>query len=80
MGTGKGKRYNSMKKRENRLDEMQEQKMIHIEHNGFWIGYIGLAIAVLASYMARVCCGWICYGDWYLYMHPALHVTFGRGI
>lgn len=38
-----------MKKRENRLDEMQEQKMLHIEHNGFWIGYIGLAIAVLAQ-------------------------------
>ena len=42
-------KYNSMKERKNRLDEMQEQKMLHIEHNGFWIGYIGLAIAILAQ-------------------------------
>lgn len=38
-----------MKKRKNRLDEMQEQKMLHIEHNGYWIAYIGLAVAILAQ-------------------------------
>lgn len=38
-----------MKKRKNRLDEMQELKMLHIEHQGYWIGYIGLAAAILAQ-------------------------------
>lgn len=36
-----------MKKEKSRLDEMQEQKMLHVEHNGYWIGYIGLAAAIL---------------------------------
>ena len=38
-----------MKKGKNRLDEMQEQNMLHIEHNGYWLGYIGLATAILAQ-------------------------------
>lgn len=38
-----------MRKGKNRLDEMQEQKMLHVEHNGFWIGYLGLAIVMLAQ-------------------------------
>lgn len=38
-----------MKKGKNRLDEMQEQKMLHIEHNGYWIGYAGLAVTMLAQ-------------------------------
>lgn len=38
-----------MKKRKNRLDELQEQKMLHIEHNGYWIGYVGLAVVMLAQ-------------------------------
>lgn len=38
-----------MKKRKNRLDEMQEQKMLHIESHGFWLGYAGLAIVILAQ-------------------------------
>lgn len=33
-----------MKKKKNRLDEMQEQKLLKIEHNGFWIAFWGLFI------------------------------------
>ncbi|MDE6844633.1 MAG: hypothetical protein K2J99_02545 [Lachnospiraceae bacterium] len=36
-----------MKKSKNRLDEMQEQKMLKIEHDGFWIGFAGLAIVII---------------------------------
>ena len=28
------------------LDEMQEQKLLRIEHNGFWIGFWGLVLAM----------------------------------
>lgn len=34
-----------MKKKTN-LDEMQEQKLLKIEHTGFWIGFWGLAITI----------------------------------
>lgn len=35
-----------MKKNKNNLDEMQEQKLLHIEHTGYWIGFWGLLAAV----------------------------------
>lgn len=35
-----------MKKRKNRLDEMQEQKMLRVEHNGFWLAYFALFIVI----------------------------------
>ena len=34
-------------KKNNNLDEMQEQKLLHIEHNGCWLAFWGLAAAVI---------------------------------
>ena len=31
------------------LDEMQEQKLLRIEHNGFWLAYTSLLIAILVQ-------------------------------
>lgn len=42
----KWKRWNKGK---NRLDEMQEQKLLKIEHNGFWIAYFGLAVMLFVQ-------------------------------
>ena len=36
-------------KNKSNLDEMQEQKLLHIEHNGFWIGFFGLTAAILVQ-------------------------------
>lgn len=36
-----------MNKRKNNLDEMQEQKLLRIEHNGAWFAFWGLLIAIL---------------------------------
>ena len=36
-----------MKKTKSNLDEMQEQKMLKIEHNGYWLGFWGLLVAIL---------------------------------
>ena len=33
----------------NKLDEMQEQKMLKIEHNGCWLAFWGLAISLLVQ-------------------------------
>ena len=35
-----------MFKRENQLDEMQEQKLLKIEHNGCWLAFWGLLAAM----------------------------------
>ena len=31
----------------NRLDEMQEQKLLKIEHNGCWLAFYGLAAVIM---------------------------------
>lgn len=36
-----------MKKSKNKLDEMQEQKLLHIEHNGVWLAFWGLFAAII---------------------------------
>lgn len=33
----------------NRLDEMQEQKLLKIEHNGCWLAFFGLLIAIFVQ-------------------------------
>ena len=38
-----------MKKKKNRLDEMQEQKMLQIEHNGCWIAFWGLVVVMFGQ-------------------------------
>ena len=36
-------------KKNNNLDEMQEQKLLHIEHNGCWLAFWGLVVAVIVE-------------------------------
>lgn len=36
-----------MNKRKNKLDEMQEQKLLKIERNGMWFAFWGLFLAIL---------------------------------
>ena len=50
-------RVRQMKKRKNKLDEMQEQKMLHIESRGCWIAFIGLMAVIAAQlvYYGRDC-------------------------
>lgn len=38
-----------MKKRKNKLDEMQEQRMLQIESRGCWIAFIGLMVMIAAQ-------------------------------
>ncbi len=35
-----------MKKCKSRLDEMQEQKLLKVEHNACWIGFFGLFVVI----------------------------------
>ena len=38
-----------MKKTESQLDEMQEQKLLKIEHTSFWLAFWGLVAAILVQ-------------------------------
>lgn len=39
----------NMKKKKSNLDEMQEQKLLKIEHNAAWLAFWGLAAVILAQ-------------------------------
>ena len=38
-----------MKKTENKLDEMQEQRLLHIERNGCWFAFWALLISIFVQ-------------------------------
>jgi len=54
--------------RKNRLDEMQEQKLLKIEHNGCWIAFYGLLIAILAQVLLYGRDARAIAGEWIVFM------------
>ena len=71
-------------KRKNNLDEMQEQELLKIEHNGCWLAFWGLLIAMIVQSFAfgnmdfRTLAG-----EWIVFMVLALYLAFAcvrRGI
>ena len=66
------------KKMKNKLDEMQEQKMLKIEHNGCWLAFWGL----LAVFLIQVMIygygddSWrYMVGEWIVFMCLALYIV-----
>lgn len=55
-----------------------EQSMLRIEHNGFWIGYVGLAVVIL---MQMICYGpgrWDLYGgEFIIFMGLSVYILAG---
>lgn len=49
MGGNMGKFESGKKKQENNLDERQEQKLLHIEKNAFWILYFLIALDLIGK-------------------------------
>ncbi|MCI9465137.1 MAG: hypothetical protein HFI48_14895 [Lachnospiraceae bacterium] len=64
-----------MKKLKNKLDEMQEQKLLKIEHNGCWLAFWGLFAAICI----QVCMGpdeWERFiGEWIVFMCLAVYIV-----
>lgn len=59
--------------KKNNLDEMQEQELLKIEHNGCWLAFWGL-LAVMAVQMAlRVPAAQMA-GEWIVFMVLALYI------
>ena len=62
----------------NRLDEMQEQKMLKIEHNGYWMAFWGLFIALFVQQFIYGPGEWkYVAGEWIVFMCIALYMVFG---
>lgn len=60
----------------NKLDEMQEQKLLHIEHNGMWIAFWGLLIAIGAQMFLFGADEWKSIaGEWIIFMVLAVYMV-----
>ena len=66
-----------MKQWRNNLDEMQEQKLLRIEHNGFWFAFWGLLAVMLIQQILtpspmsfRTIAG-----EWIIFLSMALYVA-----
>ncbi|MCI8995713.1 MAG: hypothetical protein HFI30_08505 [Lachnospiraceae bacterium] len=64
------------KKMKNNLDERQELKLLKIEHNGCWIAFWGLLIAMLIQILGN---GGIknLIGEWIVFMCLAIYLMIG---
>ena len=60
--------------KKNNLDEMQEQELLKIEHNGCWLAYWGL-LAVIAVQMLMGAPGSQVLGEWIVFMVLALYIV-----
>lgn len=67
-----------MKKMKNKLDEMQEQKLLHIEKNGCWFAFGALLVAMFIQ-MAIWGPGSFkeIAGEWIVFMLLALYLVIG---
>ena len=64
-----------MKKRKNNLDEMQEQELLKIEHNGCWLAFWGLLIAMIVQSFAFGSMDFrTLAGEWIVFMLLALYL------
>ena len=60
--------------KKNNLDEMQEQELLKIEHNGCWLAFWGL-LAVMVIQMVMGVPGTQMLGEWIVFMVLALYLV-----
>lgn len=65
-----------MKKYKNNLDEMQEQKLLKIEHNGMWFAFVALLLAILIQFCMGADVSQLA-GEWIVFMALCLYIAIG---
>ena len=60
--------------KKNNLDEMQEQALLKIEHNGCWLAFWGLLVVMAVQMVMRVP-GRQMLGEWIVFMVLALYLV-----
>lgn len=64
-------------KTKNRLDEMQEQKLLKIEHNGCWLAFWGLLISIFVQQFIYGQGEWkYVTGEWIVFICLDLYIVF----
>lgn len=67
-----------MKEKKNKLDEMQEQKLLQVEHNAAWLAFWGLLIAMAVQlFFYGFEGGKHIIGEWVVFMCLALYLVVG---
>ncbi|MDE7341837.1 MAG: hypothetical protein K2N80_15000 [Lachnospiraceae bacterium] len=64
-----------MKKQKNRLDEMQEQKLLQIEHNGCWLAFWGLMVVLFVQIFLYGRDFERIMGEWTVFMCLAVYIV-----
>ena len=62
----------------NQLDEMQEQKLLHIERNGCWFAFWGLLLALVVEALLGMDMKALA-GEWVLFMALAVYLGIACG-
>lgn len=66
-----------MKRIKNQLDEMQEQKLLHIEKNGCWFAYWGLLVSIFVQQALYTQTDYKAFiGEWIIFMGLSLYLAF----
>lgn len=60
--------------KKNNLDEMQEQELLKIEHNGCWLAFWGLLAVMAVQMVMRVPCRQML-GEWIVFMSLSLYIV-----
>lgn len=66
-----------MKTTNNQLDEMQEQKLLQIEHNGCWLAFWGLLVAMGIQILLGNTGVEHLAGEWVVFMGLAIYLMYG---
>ena len=66
-----------MKKTKSNLDELQELKLLKIEHNGCWLAFWGLLAVILTQIAIGNDSRQDLAGEWIVFMCLALYLTVG---
>lgn len=70
-------RMTKMKKTKSNLDELQELKLLKIEHNGCWLAFWGLLAVMLIQIAAGNDSRQNLAGEWIVFMCLAAYLTIG---
>ena len=66
-----------MKKTKSNLDELQELKLLKIEHNGCWLAFWGLLAVILTQIAIGNDSKQDLSGEWIVFMCLAAYLTIG---
>ena len=69
-----------MKEKKSNLDERQEQALLKIEHNGCWLAFWGLLIAMAVQLIVYGFDMKLLAGEWIVFMALCLYISLVAGL